>query len=168
MEIITKFNIGNSDVLPSLMKGIAREKLSALVDAQTTEEYINQRFNRTALMADLNNIANQFLVVYAANIPAGYVLITSKGKRPATLENKRAVRISDFGVLQQYNDEAIWLSLFEKCMSVTKSYEGVWVTEYIGSPLIRFFEEKGFVRQPETGETDDFSLPAACLIKTNV
>jgi hypothetical protein len=99
------------------------------------------------------------------NKPAGYARITAKGQRPEVLQNKRGIRLAEFGILRQYNEEAVRLSLFEKCMLVTQSYEGVWINEYTESPLLSFFESKGFVRQAESAELEGLPLPARCLVR---
>lgn len=168
MEIITKFNIGTGDMLPALMEEVTREKFSALVSTGTIEKYIDDKFDRKVLMADLNNIANQVLVVYVDNKPAGYAHITAKGQKPEVLGSKRGIRLAEFGLLQQYNEDAVRLSLFEKCMLVTKSYDGVWINEYAESSLISFFESKGFVPQDESFGLEGLPLPAKCLVKLRV
>ncbi|NML22012.1 hypothetical protein HHL16_14075 [Pseudoflavitalea sp. G-6-1-2] len=96
--------------------------------------------------------------------PAGYACITSKGNRPHLLEGKRAVRIVDFGGLKKISDPAVKETLLEKCLTVCKSYDNVWITEYVDNPVIELFESRGFVRQDDSALLDGISLTSVSLI----
>lgn len=115
-------------------------------------------------MAEVNSMSNQWLVVYVDDYPAGYAKITSKGKKPVILDNKRAIRIADFGILKKYAEPIVWNALLEKCLNVCKSYDGTWINEYVQNPLLDFFESKGFVRQPEACQLDELPLASVYLI----
>lgn len=167
MNIITKFTVvtrQGMDALLMLTKELAIEKFSALLEQKVIDSYISKNFNEDALTADINNISNQWLVVYADGQPAGYARITSKGERPQSLEGKRAVRIADFGVLNKYTAPAIKEALLEKCLTVCKPYESVWITEYADNPLIKLFENKGFTRQHLAAQFGELPLASVCLI----
>jgi len=167
-KIITKFTVVTEqgmDALLHLTKEIATEKFSDLLEAQVLEKYIVENFSEDKLIVEVNSMSNQWLVVYSDDEPAGYARLTSKGKRPGNLERKRMTRIADFGVLKKYTDPAISQSLFNKCMAVCKSYEALWINEYLENPLIDFFETEGFVMQKETCQHDELPLPSVCLIK---
>lgn len=165
MNIITKFTVATEqavDTLSMLTRELAIEKFSAIIDQRMLADYIATNFNEKVLVSELNSMSNQWLVVYVDDNPAGYARITSKGKKPESLDNKRSVRIADFGVLKKYPEQAI-SSLLEKCLTVCKSYEGVWINEYLQNPLIEFFENKGFSKQPETFQLDELPLESVCL-----
>lgn len=149
-----------------LTKELAIEKFSSLLNQQVLNQYIMTNFNEQALIAELNNWSNQWLVVYVDNQPAGYARITTKGQKPLVLDHKRAIRIADFGVLSSYLQPAVSDSLLEKCLTVCKSYEGmgIWINEYSQNPLIELFERKGFTRQPESYQFDELPLASVCLI----
>ncbi|WP_142688297.1 N-acetyltransferase [Chitinophaga polysaccharea] len=167
MNIITKFTVVTKqgmDALLMLTKELAGEKYSGLLQQKVLDKYISENFNERALIAEINNISNQWLVVYVDDQPAGYACITSKGKRPESLEGKRAVRIADFGVLQKYPAPAVRDALLEKCLAVCKPYENVWLTEYAANPLLPLFENKGFTRQQSAGQPHELSLATVCLI----
>lgn len=170
MNIITKFTVASDqgiDTLTAITKDLAKEKFSSILDQKMLEAYINKQFNTKQLVAEMNDLSNQWLVVYADNHPAGYAKITPGGKKPQSLENKRAVRIADFAVLEKYSAIEIKKALFEKCLSVCKHLEGVWINEYLSSPLIEFFESYGFARQLETCRLDELELPSVCLVWLN-
>lgn len=167
-KIITKFTVVTEqgiDALLMLTKTIALEKFSNLLPAEELEKYIAENFSEKNLIVEVNSMSNQWLVVYADDKPAGYVRITSKGKRPERLDHKRMIRIADFGVLEEYTDPAVRKSLFNKCLTVCTSYDAVWINEYAENPLIGFFEAEGFLRQAGVFEHDELSLTSVCLIR---
>lgn len=165
MNIITKFTLSTGvDALLMLTKELAIEKYSSMLEEKLLTGYITQNFNKEALIAETNNMSNQWLVVYVDDQPAGYARITSKGKRPRVLDGKRAIRIADFGVLQKYPEPAVKDSLIAKCFAVCRSFEGIWINEYSSSPLLGFFEGKGFSRQEEVFQLDELPVTSVCLI----
>ncbi|SFP00943.1 Acetyltransferase (GNAT) domain-containing protein [Chitinophaga sp. YR627] len=165
MNIITKFTLSTGvDVLLMLTKELAIEKYSSMLEEKLLASYIAQHFNKEALIAETNNMSNQWLVVYVDDQPAGYARITSKGKRPRALDGKRAIRIADFGVLRKYQEAAVKDSLIAKCFAACRSYEGIWINEHSNNPLLGFFESKGFSRQEEAFQLDELPVTSVCLI----
>jgi hypothetical protein len=170
MDIITKFTVATderTDMVLSLTRELAREKFSTVLDQRRLKEYIDQNFNRTQLVAEMNDLSNQWLVVYVGHDPAGYAKITPKGEKPQSLENKRALRIADLAILSKYPDPEVKSSLLEKCLSVCRHLDGVWINEYPANPSIGFFESKGFVKQPGICQLDKPALPSVCLVYWN-
>lgn len=166
--IITKFTIATQqgmDALLYLTQTIAREKFLPLLTQEQVENYLSENFSEKALMVEVNSMSNQWLVVYANDKPAGFARITSKGERPKTLTQNRVIRIADFGILKAYTDTDIRQSLFDKCLSVCKSYETIWINEYIENPFISFFESQGFIKQDGESKLDGLPLPSVCFIK---
>ncbi|MFB6456676.1 N-acetyltransferase [Chitinophaga sp. Hz27] len=167
MNIITKFTVVTQQGMGALLmltRELAKEKFAALLKPKVLDNYISGKFNEQTLTAEVNNISNQWLIVYVNDEPAGYARLTSKGQRPQRLEGKRAVRIADFGVLSKYPDDAVKDSLLEKCLAVSKQYESIWITEYAENPLIPLFETKGFVKETDAGQLEELPLAAVCLI----
>lgn len=167
-KITTKFTVGtdeNIDTLMVLTKTIATEKFSKLLEGSVLENYIAENFNKDTLITEVNTMSNQWLIVYADDEPVGYARITSKGNRHEMLNRKRSIRIADFGILENFSDPDIIIPLFQKCLSVCKSYERVWINEYLENPFIDFFESEGFVRQSELHHLDELPLPSIYLIR---
>lgn len=164
MNITTKFALG-TDALLLLTAKLAKEKYTALLEPEILAVYIAAHFNQQALITEINNMSNQWLVVYVDDDPAGYARITTKGQQPPALAGKRVARIADFGILQAYPAPAIREALFEKCLSVCRSAAGIWINEYAGDPLIGYFESKGFSRQQGMFQVDELPLTAVCLVK---
>lgn len=172
MDIITKFTVASDqgiNVLLFLTQKLAAEKYAELLEPDVLAAYIANNFNKKALIAEINNMSNQWLVVYADDTPAGYVKITTKGQRPLLPhEYRRLIRIADFAVLQEYSTSPeIKQSLFDKCLSVCKSYEAIWINEYLSNSFIDFFESQGFSKHAHTSQSDEISLPSVCLIYLN-
>nr|WP_294875378.1 N-acetyltransferase [uncultured Pedobacter sp.] len=167
-KIITKFTIANEqgiDTLINLTKEIAREKFSATLTHSTLEEYIALNFNAETLIDEMNSMSNQWLVAYINDEAAGYTRLTTNGKRPVSIDNKKAIRIADFGVLLKYATSGCVESMFEKCISISKSYQAIWLNEYENNPLLNYFENNGFKMQDEKTEMDELPIPSVYLIK---
>lgn len=167
MEITTRFAIatdqGTKKML-ELTRELANQKFASLLDQKELQEYLEVQFNEKQLVAEMNDLSNQWLVVYAGTLPAGYAKITSKGKRPQVLENSRAARIADFAVLEACPEYEIRNALLEKCLAVCSHHDGIWVNECFPPSITEFFENRGFERQPEDWQHDDLHLPSACLV----
>jgi len=169
-NITTKFTIGTEQGIGALLyltQAIALEKYSAIVSKEKIDSYLSGNFSEKSLIVEVNSMSNQWLVVYVNDKPAGFVRITSKGERPKAIAQKRIIRIADFGIIKAYTDPAIRQSLFDKCLSVCKSYEVIWINEYSENPLINFFESEGFTKQEEGVELNELPLKYVCLIKQN-
>ncbi|MBB6109358.1 N-acetyltransferase [Mucilaginibacter lappiensis] len=167
-KIITKFTIATQqgmDALLYLTQTIAREIFLPLLPQEQVENYLSGNFNEKALMVEVNSMSNQWLVVYANDKPAGFARITSKGERPKVIAQKRVIRIADFGIIKEYTDPAIRQSLFDKCLSVCKPYEAIWINEYVENPFISLFESEGFTKQDGKSKLDKLPLQSVCLIK---
>ena len=167
-NIITKFTIATEQGMNALLfltQTIAEEKFSTLLQKQKLDDYISSNFSETTLIVEVNSMSNQWLVVYADDKPVGFARVTSKGERPKILAQKRAIRIADFGVLKGDANPAIIESLFNKCWSVCKAYDAVWINEYQENPFINFFESEGFTKQEGKLELGELPLQSVCLIK---
>lgn len=167
MKITTKFTIATEEgtrMLSMLAKDLANEKFSSVLDQKSIESYIEKEFNTKYLVSEMNSMSNQWLTVYVDDNIAGYAKITSKGKPPLIFKNKRILRVADFAILRKYPEDEVKESLFEKCLSVCKSVEGIWINEFLENPIISFFESKGFEKQPEKSQHDELGLPSICLV----
>jgi hypothetical protein len=161
-KIISKFTTATEegvDTLLVLATAIAREKFGSITTNKVLEQYITDNFNLKTLVVEMNSMSNQWIVAYFNNKPAGYARITSKGKKPRDLEHKRIVRLADFGILKKYDDPQIALSLFDKCLSICRSYDGIWIHEYADHPLLCFFENHGFIKLHELSGQYELPLP---------
>ncbi|WP_312792945.1 N-acetyltransferase [Sphingobacterium sp.] len=169
MKIITKFTVATEqgiDALLMLTKKLALEKFDSLLKKEEIDKYITEHFNTKTLINEINSMSNQWLVVYVGDAPAGYARITTKGERPDLIDGKRAIRIADFGVLQQYMQAEVMHSLLDKCVGVCSAYEAIWINEHVKSVYIELFQQNGFVLQEkEMTALDNLPLPSIYLIR---
>ncbi|BAV08365.1 hypothetical protein SAMN05421788_112173 [Filimonas lacunae] len=167
-KIVTQFVVASEQGVKALLElaqTITREKFASLLSPQKTDKYLAAKYSKQALIDEVNNLSNQWLVVYVNDKPTGFARITSKGERPEMLAQKRVVRIADFGILNACANEMVRQSLWDKCCAVCKSYEAIWMHEYAENPLIAFFESQGFRQQEEAAAPDELLLPSVYLIK---
>ncbi len=170
MSIVTKFALAtdeSTDMLLKLVHELVAEKYSQVLSSQQLQEYIEKYYNPKYFISEMNSMSNQSLVVYANNVAVGYARVTSRGKVPDLLNDKRAVRIADFSVLQSCMEPDIRESLLQKCFSVCKYVDAIWINEYQENPILEFFESKGFLREAGTFELDEIPLPSVCMIYQN-
>lgn len=169
-KIITKFRVATEDAISELLfltRTIAVEKYAHLVKDQEIEDYISAIYNGKHIIDEMNSFGNQWLVVYVDEKAAGYAFITTQGKRPGTLEDKKAICIADFGVLKVHLSGAAKQSLMDKCLSIGKGYEALWLTEQVESPLLSFFENNGFIRGDEGHNLIELDIKMIYMIKEN-
>ncbi|OQP41105.1 hypothetical protein A4H97_13975 [Niastella yeongjuensis] len=169
-KIISKFMLATEEgieILLSLATEITYEKFGSITTNKILEQYIAGSFNRRTMIIEMNSLSNQWVVVFYNNEPVGYMRITSNGRRPQLLAKKRIIRLAEFGILKKYDDPQIPLSLLEKCLSVCRGYDGLWITEYAEHPLLPFFESNGFLRLQEVPDQYELPLPALYLFREN-
>ncbi|WP_104381616.1 N-acetyltransferase [Sphingobacterium sp. HMA12] len=170
MNIVTKFALATDesvDILLELIKELATEKFSSILDKASVQLYIEKYYDRKYFISEINSMSNQWLVVYVDDKAVGYAKVTSRGKVPQALKERRSIRIGDFSILRKFSQDEIRESLFQKCFSISKHVDGIWINEYLGNPMIEFFENKGFLREAGPWEFDEIALPSVCLIYMN-
>lgn len=170
-EIITKFTVASVQGINALIyltQTIAREKFLSLLPKEQIENYLSENFSVKTLTDEVNSISNQWLIAYSNENPVGFARITSKGQRPEKIANKRAVRIADFGIIKEFSAPLVRQSLFNSCITVCKSYEAIWINEYLENPFINFFESEGFIRQDAPGELFELPLQSVYLVKQSL
>lgn len=166
MNVIAKFTIATDEatkMLLTLTKDLAYEKFSSILDHRIIVSYIEEQFNPKYLVSEMNSMSNQWITVYVDDKPVGYAKITSRGKTPQLLEDKRALRIADFAILKSYPEENIKKVLLKKCLSACERVEAIWINEYFESPVLSFFENNGFQRLSEKSHHDDLNLSSIYL-----
>lgn len=165
--ITTRFvvvNEANIQALFSLINTLGKEQYGHLLTGKQLDAYL-VTFTPQQLASDINNFSNQWLMVFAGNEPAGYALITSSGKRPDDLTDKKIKRLAGFGVLQQYAGSGCKEALIKKCLQISQSYDALWMHEYTGSPLLPFFKENNFLPTGQQETLDNLPLPGVYLIR---
>lgn len=167
---MTKFRVATEDAIAELLfltRTITIEKYAHLVTSEVMEDYISGIYNDKHIIDEMNSFGNQWLVVYAGEKAIGYAFMTTQGKRPETLESKKAICIADFGILKAYLSGDAKQSLMDKCLSIGKGYEALWLTEQIDSPLLSFFESNGFIRGSEGNDLINLNIMMNYMLKEN-
>jgi len=167
-KIITKFTIGTEEGINNLFlisREIAKERFIGKISDQELETYVNINFNKDTLMAELNSMSNQYLIVYADDEAAGYAKVSSKGIRPSIFNGKTLARVSDFGVLAKYEDPLIRKSLFEKCLSISTMQQVIWISAFEDSTDVDLFESYGFKKEINITLPQELSLSPAYFVK---
>jgi hypothetical protein len=103
------------------------------------------------------------ITVFDDDKPVGYVIIKSSFNQPAILGDKKAVQISAFFILAEYNNLDTRHSLWQKCLSVTRSYNH-WIEVLQNDPLIPFLESCDF-KIYEQLKMSPFELPSYIMIR---
>lgn len=169
-KVITKFKVATEDAIAELLhltRTIALEKYAHLVNKEVMEDYIFRHYNDKQIIDEMNSFGNQWLVVYVDEQAAGYAFVTTQGKRPGLLEDKKAVCIADFCILKEYLSGEAKQSLFDKCLAISKAYESLWLTEQVDSPLIPFFEAHGLRSIAEQNNFIHPDIRMSYMIKEN-
>lgn len=167
LNITTRFVVVNEasiQALLSLITRLAKEKYGQQLSDAQLDNYLSS-YTPQQLTSDINNFSNQWLMVYAGNEPAGYALITSAGKRPDDLPEKKVKRLAGFGVLQQYTDSGCMEALLKKCLQTGQFYDALWMHEYAGSPLLSYLEANNFRRTGQQDTLEEVPLPGVYLIR---
>lgn len=169
-KVITKFKVATEDAISELLyltRTIALEKYAHLVNEEVMEDYIFRHYNDKQIIDEMNSFGNQWLVVYVDELAAGYAFVTTQGKRPELLEDKKAVCIADFCILKEYLSSEAKQSLLNKCLTISKGYESLWLREQIDSPLISFFEAHGLQTIAEQNDFIHPDIRMSYMIKEN-
>jgi hypothetical protein len=167
-SIVTKFMIGTEqgrDTIAFIGAATTREKYRGKVAEDQLETFIRNKFDNDVLHAEMNNLSNQYIVVYADGVPAGYARVTSKGIRPQIFAKRTLVRIADFRVLDKFNELKIKKSLFDKCVSVCNAQQVIWISECRDNTDLGFFESYGFKKNEEIDEPHELGLNATYMVK---
>ena len=165
-----QIRVATEDAISELLfltRTIAIEKYAHLVTDQVIEDYISSIYNDKRIIDEMNSFGNQWLVVYAGEKAIGYAFVTTQGKRPGMLEGKKAICIADFCILKAYLSSDAKQSLMDKCLSIGKGYEALWLTEQIDSPLLSFFEDHGFIMGEEGNDLIDLNIKMSYMLKEN-
>ncbi|MGJ1386917.1 N-acetyltransferase [Sphingobacterium spiritivorum] len=168
MKIITKFVIATEqdiERLSLLAKDISTEKFSSVVEEKQLRTYLAANFNEKHLLKEVNSLSNQWLMVSVDDRPAGFARITSKGIRPDMCSRKRMIRIADFGILKAYANTTASDSLLQKCLALCRSYDSIWIAEYVEDSLKEYFERNAFITLHNSGEHEGLPLPSVYMLR---
>jgi len=154
--------------LSTLGAATAREKYATIIPENKLEAYILKRFSLSMLAREMNSLSNQFLVVYSNGEPAGYAWITSGGERPTAFAGKSVARIMEFGILREFDNDAVRKNLIGKCLLVCGIQQIVWVCEYEESREVDFLQQFGFQKQAGITTSHELGLGPVFLVRNKL
>jgi len=150
MGITTKFAIATEqglDTLTQLARMVDAETYTTQFTSSELDAYLSKKYHRNNLIANLNSLSNQYIIIYKEDTPVGYACISSAGTKPVNIKNEKAIKIVDLGILNLYKEEDIENILLEKCLSLSKIYSYIWIEVPVESKLIYLLKSNNFEQQ---------------------
>lgn len=170
MDIVSKFTIASDEGLYNLFllkETQIREMYNSSVPEEQLEEYIEQQLSEKDAVNDLNNLSTQMVTVFIEGVPVGYAIMRQSLSEIEILASQKAIHYGSFYIIAEYNNAETRASLWNKCLSVTRSYDIIWIELLQSDPLISFLADCGFKIQEES-EMKPFNKPSYILIRPKV
>lgn len=166
MDIISKFTIGSEEGLRhlfSLRKTQYTELYQNKVEQDKLNAYITLQLDAKEAILELNNLSTQMLSVFVKEEPVGYVLI-KQAPSPEVLKDLKVINYAPFYINKNYNNAEVRESLWNKSMSLVRSYDAIWIEVLQDDPLIPSLEEWGFKIEEES-VMEPFNKPSYIMIR---
>lgn len=168
MNIVSKFTVGSEkgiDLYLALKEAHLNEMYDGIIDRVELNTYIETELDRRTAINDLNDLSTQLIIVFDHDKPLGYALIRKSFKQPIILEGNKAVRLSFF-ILSEYRIPEVFLSLWQKCLSVTRNHSH-WTKLPVNNPMIPFLEAIDFT-VTERSQSTPFNEPFQVMVRQNL
>jgi len=169
MDIVSKFTIASEDGIRNLFmlkETQIREMYKGSVEEAALNAYIKQQLDERATINDLNNLSTQMMTVFLKDVPVGYVIIR-QSVNPKILAEQKVIHYSSFYIMSEYNNTETRTSLWNKCLSVTRKYDAMWIEVLQTDPLIPFLESCGFMVH-EQSEMKPFGKASHIMIRPKI
>lgn len=169
MNIISKFAVGSDegiDQLFSLIEHQLKDTYEGVLDPQELENYIKEQLGHKTTINYLNDLSTQLIMTFIDDRPTGYIILKNSYYQPRSLADKRAIQIVSFFILSEYDNDETRQSLWQKCLSVTRSYDH-WIQLPQNDPSIAFLKKCEF-KVVEQCEMKPFNIPSHIMIRSNV
>lgn len=168
-NIISKFAVGSDesvDQLFSLREQQLKDTYENLVELQELKKYIKEELDDRIVINDLNDISTQLIITFIENKPVGYIVMKNCYYQPKILADKKAIHIVSFFILSTYDNAETRKSLWQKCLSVTKSYSH-WIELPQDDRSVAFLEKCDF-KIIEQCEMKPFNIPSHIMVRLHV
>ncbi|MDR0228568.1 MAG: hypothetical protein LBI72_05835 [Flavobacteriaceae bacterium] len=166
MNIISKFTIASEEglqILFALRKAYIKEMYQNIIAENLLQQYITEQTNHKNAILELNDLSTQMLTVFVDDIPVGYA-ITKQVPPPEILKEYKVINYSSFYFLPNYNTEDVKASLWNKCLSLTRSYQALWIEVLQQDPIIPYLQECGFTIE-ESSSMQPFDQPSYIMVR---
>ncbi|HEX2846942.1 MAG TPA: hypothetical protein VHN59_10370 [Chitinophagaceae bacterium] len=150
MDIVSKFTVASEQGINDLFflkEAKYKEMYKEVIDADILDHYINEQLDHVNAVNELNSLGNQMIILYVKNEPAGFAIVKKTSTYPEVLRGKRILNYSFFYIHPRYDNSETRASLWQKCLSVSKMQDAVWIELLQNDPLVPFFERCGFIIQ---------------------
>lgn len=166
MDIVSKFTIATEEGLGhlfSLRKAQFNQWYNHTVDVESLNQYISTQLNQREATLELNNLSTQMLSVFVKEEPVGYVII-QQVPSPDSLKELKVINYSPFFILLSHNTTEVRESLWNKCLSLTRNYDAIWIEVLQDDVQIPFLEQCGF-KIEEQRFMPPFGKPSYIMIR---
>ncbi len=153
MNIVSKFTVGSEDGIGQLFflrEAQIREMYANVTPPSGLLIYIKAELNYESAINELNDLSTQMIIVSVDNEPVGFAIFKHSPNFPDILLGKKALHYSSFFILPEHDLPEVCSSLWQKCLSVTKSYDAHWIEVLENDPLIPFLESCGFIKHTQS------------------
>jgi predicted acetyltransferase len=169
MNIISKFAVGSDesiDQLFSLREYQLKDTYENLLESQELKNYIKEQLDHKTTINELNDLSTQLIMTFVENKPVGYIILKNSYYQPKVLADKKAIQIISFFILSEYDNIETRQSLWQKCFSVTRSYNH-WIELPKNDPSISFLAKCEF-KIIEQCEMKPFNIPSHVMVRSSV
>lgn len=136
----------DAELIADISRKTFYEAFAAQNSKASMDKFMNEQFTQEALMAEVGEPGNIFLLAYIDDEPAGYARL-KESKNPASLYNVNAFEIARIYVVNKMIGTGIGKALLEECLhiAVENGKEVIWlgVWEY-NTRAISFYKKFGF------------------------
>ena len=165
-NIISKFAVGSDESIDQLFL-LREEQLKNtyenLLELQELKNFIKEQLDDRIVINDLNDISTQLIITFIEDKPVGYIIMKNSYYQPKILADKKSIRIISFFILSAYDNTETRKSLWQKCFSVTKSYNH-WIELPQDDPSVAFLEKCEF-KIIEQSEMKPFNVPSNIMVR---
>lgn len=165
MSIISKFTVGSEegiDLLFDLKRLQFKQICDGVIEPEEIDQLIDKKLDRRDAINELNDLSSQMVIVFENDKPLGYAIVKSSYEQPEILEDKKAVYLT-FYIAAEYISQEVYDSLWQKCLSITRSYAH-WIELSQNDPLIPFFERSQFKICGQS-HLKQFDIPSHIMVR---
>ena len=147
---------GDAELIADLSRQTFYETYSAVNTKEDMDKFMNEQFTKQALMKEVTEPGNIFLLAYNDNEVKGYVRMR-ENKNPVELGNAKAIEIARIYACTNVIGKGVGSALMQKCINVARENKKqiIWLAVWPKNHrAIDFYTKWGF----EKFATRDFIL----------
>jgi len=152
MSIVIRFaGKEDADLIADLSRRTFYDSFAPDNTKEDMDKFMHEQFSKEALMKEVREEGNIFLLAYAGNEVAGYVRMRDGEQRPE-FENNMSIEIARIYAIQYSIGKGVGSALMQKCIEIAKEMNreiiwlGVWEHNH---RAIQFYTRWGFEKFSE-------------------